>query len=124
MASSMKAALNLGKDFVKNSEIHLDTKFENVESVFDITQKNWYRNSLEKFWTWNAWDIHHRHERDEYWQIIRRSSGQRQEYLSTLILFYVLVRRNKVQEQQKSRKANLKTPYQDAVGIDGEAVGL
>ena len=41
--------------------------------------------------------------------MIRRSSGQRQEYLSTLILFYVLVRRNKVQEQQKSGKANFKT---------------
>ena len=41
--------------------------------------------------------------------MIRRSSGQRQEYVSTLILFYVLARRNKVQEQQKSGKANLKT---------------
>ena len=71
--------------------------------------KNWFRNSLDKFWMWNAWDIHHHHERDESWQMIRRSSGQRQEFLSTLILFYVLVRRNKVQEQQKSRKANLKT---------------
>ena len=70
--------------------------------------KNWYRNSLKKFWMWNAWDIHHHHERDQCWQMIRRSSGRRQEYLSTLILFYVLVRRNKVQEQQKSGKANLK----------------
>ena len=74
-----------------------------------LLQKIWYRNSLEKFWTWNAWDIHHHHGRDEYWQMIRRSSGQRQEFLSTLILFYVLVGRNKVQEQQKSGKANLKT---------------
>ena len=39
MASSMKAALHLGKDVVKNSEIHLNTKFENIESVFEITQK-------------------------------------------------------------------------------------
>ena len=58
---------------------------------------------------WNAWDIHHHHERDQCWQMIRRSSGQWQEYLSTLLLFYVLVRRNKVQEQQKSGKANWKT---------------
>ena len=35
---SMKAALHFGKGFVKNSEIHLNTKFENIESVFDITQ--------------------------------------------------------------------------------------
>ena len=41
--------------------------------------------------------------------MIGRSSGQRQEYVSTLILFYALVRWNKVQEQQKSGKANLKT---------------
>ena len=39
MASSMKAAIHLGKDFVKNSEIHWNTQFENFESVFDITQK-------------------------------------------------------------------------------------
>ena len=35
---SMKAALHFGKGFVKNSEIHLNTKFENIESVFDIIQ--------------------------------------------------------------------------------------
>ena len=69
----------------------------------------WYRNSLKKFWMWNAWEIHHRHERDQCWQMMRRSSGRRQEYLSTLILFTVLLRRKKVQEQQKSGKANLKT---------------
>ena len=34
---SMKAALHFGKGFVKNSEIHLNTKLENIESVFDIT---------------------------------------------------------------------------------------
>ena len=43
---SMKAALHFGKGFVKNSEIHLNTKFENIESVFDITQV---------FDTWTVW---------------------------------------------------------------------
>ena len=89
----------------------------------------WYMNSLKKFWMWNAWDIHHHHERDQCWQMMRRSSGRRQEYLSTLILFYVLVRWKKVQEQQKQWKGKLEdtkmySPYQDAVGIDGEAFEL
>ena len=35
----MKAALHLGKGFVKNLEIHWNTKFENIESVFDSTRK-------------------------------------------------------------------------------------
>ena len=37
--TSMKAALHFGKGFATNSEIHVNTKFENIESVFDITQK-------------------------------------------------------------------------------------
>ena len=38
MASSMKAAIHLGPDFLKNSEIYKNTRFENIENVFNITQ--------------------------------------------------------------------------------------
>ena len=39
MTSSMKAAIHLGQDFLENSEIYKNTKFENIENVFNITQK-------------------------------------------------------------------------------------
>ena len=128
---SMKAALHFGKGFVKNSEIHLNSKFENIESVFDITQV---------FDTWTVWrrtsecgmpeifiTIMREINVGKWW--MRRSSGRRQEYLSTLILLYVLLRWNKFQEQQKQWKGKLKdidmySPYQDAVGIGGEAIEL
>ena len=39
MTSSMKAAIHLGPNYVSNSEICKKTKFEEIESVFNITQK-------------------------------------------------------------------------------------
>ena len=39
MASSMKAAIHLGQDFLKNSEIYKNTRFENIENVSNIIQK-------------------------------------------------------------------------------------
>ena len=35
----MKAAIHFGPDFLTNSEVHKNTKFENIWSVFNITQK-------------------------------------------------------------------------------------
>ena len=105
----MKAAINLGKDV--REEFGNPPEYE----IRECRECVWYYSkkliqeqsavilNVECLrYSSSSW------ERDEYWQMIRRSSRQRQEYLSTLILFYVLVRRNKVQEQQKSGKANLK----------------
>ena len=39
LASSMKAAIHLGPDFLMNSEIYKNTEFENVWSVFNIIRK-------------------------------------------------------------------------------------
>ena len=39
MASSMKAAIYLGPDILKNSNIYKNTRFENIENVFNTTQK-------------------------------------------------------------------------------------
>ena len=55
--------------------------------------------------------------------------GEGKSICLRLILFYVLVRRKKVQEQQKQWKGKLEdidmySPYQDAVGIGGEAIEL
>ena len=91
--------------------------------------KNWFRNSLEKFWMWNAWDIHHHHERDEYWQMIRRSSGQRQEffvYADSVLCLGQTEQGSGAAEKWKGKFEDIKmySPYQDAVGIDGEAIEL
>ena len=39
MTSMMKAAIHLGPNYVSNSEICKNTKFEDVESVFNMTHK-------------------------------------------------------------------------------------
>ena len=39
MASSMKAAIFLWPDILKNSNIYKNTRFENIENVFNTTQK-------------------------------------------------------------------------------------
>ena len=39
MASSMKAPIHLGPDFFKNSAIYKNTRFENIQNVFNIIQK-------------------------------------------------------------------------------------
>ena len=39
MTSSMKAAIHFGPNYVLNSEIYKNTKFEDIECVFNITQK-------------------------------------------------------------------------------------
>ena len=39
MSSSMKAAIHLGPNYLTNSEIYENTKFEEVESLFNVTQK-------------------------------------------------------------------------------------
>ena len=39
MTSSMKADIHHGPNYLSNSEIHKNTEFEDIESVFNITQK-------------------------------------------------------------------------------------
>ena len=39
LATSMKAAIHLGLDFMTNSEIYKNTKFEKIWSVFNSTRK-------------------------------------------------------------------------------------
>ena len=39
MSSSMNAAIHLGPNYLTNSEIYKNTKFEETESLFNITQK-------------------------------------------------------------------------------------
>ena len=47
MASSMKAANHLGPYFLMNSEVYKNTRFENIDNVFNITQKLMKEHSEE-----------------------------------------------------------------------------
>ena len=89
----------------------------------------WYRNSLKKFWMWNAWDIHHHHERDQCWQMMRRSSWRRQEYFvyaDSVLCLGETEEGSGAAEKWKGKLEDIKmySPYRDAVGIDGEAIEL
>ena len=97
MASSMKAAIHLGPDFLKNSKIYKNTRFENVFNIIEKLMKN----ILEKYWMWDPWIIHHHHGRNQHWSTIRRSSGRRQKLVSTQIPFYVVVGWNKHQSRRR-----------------------
>ena len=124
MSSSMNAAIHLGPNYVSNVEIHKNTKFEEIESLFNITQKGIEEHSEEilnvrsldlliTIWTRSTLVI------DEAIKLAKAKA-------STQIPFCVLVGWNKNQEQQKDGKAKLKiskcSSYQDAVEIDGEAI--
>ena len=39
MTSSMKADIHLGPNYVSKSETYKNTKFEEIKSLFNITQK-------------------------------------------------------------------------------------
>ena len=39
MSSSMKVAIHLGPNFLVDAEIYKNTKFEEIESLFNMTQK-------------------------------------------------------------------------------------
>ena len=39
MSTSMKAAIHLGPNFMVDVEIYQNTKFEEIESLFNMTQK-------------------------------------------------------------------------------------
>ena len=68
MTSSMKAAFHLGPNYLSNSEVYKNTKFEEIDSFFTITRK-----------LVNAWSIHHRPGRDQHYLMIKRSNGRKQK---------------------------------------------
>ena len=39
MSSSMKAAIHFGPNYLVNQEVYKNTNFEEIESLFNITQK-------------------------------------------------------------------------------------
>ena len=81
MSSSMNAAIHLGPNYVSNSEIHKNTKFEEIESLFNITQKGIEEHSEEILNVRSLDFTHHHHGQDLHWSLMRRSSWRRQKLL-------------------------------------------
>ena len=89
MTSSMNAAIHLGPKYLSNSEIYKNTKFEDIESLFNIVQKLLMEH-FEEILNENGWNIHHFPGRDQYYYpMTKRSNGRRQKYVSMLIPFHV-----------------------------------
>ena len=76
-ASSMKAAIHLGPNFKSNSEIYKNTKNSRILRMCSTLLENCFKNSLNKFWMWNAWNVHHRHGRSRQWPMIKQSNGRK-----------------------------------------------
>ena len=65
MVSSMKAAIHLGPNYLANLEVYKNTNFEEIQSLFDITQKLILEHS-EEILNVNTIDSASRSWRDRY----------------------------------------------------------
>ena len=89
VASSMKEAIHVGPGFLTNSKIYKNTKFENIWSEFNITQKLVIEHSEE------IMNVKCLEYSSPSWtrSILANESkcqvGRRQKYVSTLIPFFV-----------------------------------
>ena len=106
MSSSMKAVIHLGPNDLENSEIHTNTQFEEIESLFSITQKLVMEHSEEIL------NVKCLEYSSPSWARSVLSHDQAikwaQKYVSMLIPFYVLDRWRKVQERWTDGKVKWK----------------
>ena len=91
MTSSMKAAIHLGRSFQDNSEIYKNMKFENIENVFNITQKL-MTEQVEEILIVKIWITSHPHGQDQHLATIKWLSRRRQKFVSTPTQFYAWVK--------------------------------
>ena len=74
MASSMKFAIHLGPDFLKNSEFYKNTRFEKIENVFNNTSHKSIEEHSEEIVNVRSLEYsRHHHGRDQHWSTMRRS---------------------------------------------------
>ena len=89
MTSSMKAAIHLGPDFLENSEIYKNTKFENIVNAVQHHSKT----KKKTFWRDSECEdpgfTTHPHGRDQHCSTTTWSSGRRQKFVSAQIQFCV-----------------------------------
>ena len=126
MSSLMNAAIHLGPNYVSNSEIHKNTKFEEIESLFNITQIGIKEHSEEILnvrsldysspsWTRSTVVI------DEATKFAKAKACV---YVDSVLCVGRMEQEPGATERWKGQVEDPKkcSSYQDAVEIDGEAI--
>ena len=127
MASSMKAVTHLGPDFLRNSGIYSNTRFENIENAFNITRKLIKEHSEEIL------KVRGLEYSSPSWTKSVLANDQAVKWAKANVVsartpFFVLVGWNKVpraaERRWKGQVEDLRmySSHQDAVGIHGEAI--
>ena len=73
---------------------------------------------------WNAWNIHHHHERDQHWPMIKWAKGKVCVYADSVLCVGQMKDSPGAMERWKGQVEDLKkySSYQDGVGLDGEPI--
>ena len=126
MTSSMKAAIHLGPNFKSNSEIYKNTQFEDIERVFNITQKLVREHSEEilnvKCVEYSSLSRARSVLAND--QAIRRAKAKVCVHADSVLCVGHMKDTLGTTERWKGQLEGLRlwSSYQDAVGIDGEAI--
>ena len=126
--SSMKAAIQLGPNYLANSEVDKNTKFEETESLFNITQKLVMEHSEEilnvkcleySSPSWTRSVLSHD-------QAIQWAKAKVCVYLDSVPRVGQMKDSPEAIERWRGQVEGLRlySSYPDAVGIDGEAIEL
>ena len=124
MSSSMKAAIHLGPIFKSNSEIYKNLKFEDIESVFNITQKSVTGHSeeiLKKYLEYSSPSWARSTSVND--QAIQWAKAKVCVYASVLCVGQTKDSPGAVERWKgQVHGLSLYSSYQDAVGIEGDAI--
>ena len=122
----MKAAIHSGPNYVSNSELYKDTKFEDIESVLNITQKLVMEHSEEIL------NVKRLEYSSPSWarsvltndRAIKWTKAKVCVYADSVLCVGQMRDTPEAIERWKGRMEGLRlySSYQDAVGVDGEAI--
>ena len=113
MPSSMKAAIHIGPKYLTNSEIYKSTKLVEIERLFNVTQKlvmEHYEEILNVKWLAYL---------SPSWMRSVLSHDQAINWPKAKVLVYAEA---KARWEGQVEGLRLFPSFQDAVGIDGEAI--
>ena len=126
MSSSMKAAIHLGPNYLATSAIYKNTKFEEIESLFDITQKLLMEHSEEILnvicpeFSSPSWA----RSVSTCDEAIKWANAEVCVYVDSVLCAGQMKDSPGAIERWRGQVEGLRlySSYQDAVGIDGEAI--
>ena len=126
MTSSMKDAIHLGPNYLSNSEIYKNTKFEEIESLFNITQKLVMEHSEEilKVKCLDCSSLAWARSVLSHDQTIKWAKAKVCVHADSLLCVGQMKDSPGAIKRWKGQVEGLRffSSYHDAVGIDGEAI--